>query len=65
MAQKCVDVLNSKSEIIFSGRDDCMDDYCWDVSLEKIRRDMRYEPQVGIEQAIKEMAEFLKSRDEK
>lgn len=65
LAQKCVDVLNSKSEIIFSGRDDCMDDYCWDVSLEKIRRDMRYEPQVGIEQAIKEMAEFLKSRDEK
>lgn len=59
LAKKCIEVLQSKSEIKFSGQDDYMDDYCWDVSLEKIRKDLGYEPQIHMEQAICELAEYF------
>lgn len=60
LAKKCIKVLKSKSEIKFSGQEDYMDDYCWDVSLEKICTDLGYEPKIGIEQAICEQAEYMK-----
>ena len=60
LAKKCIEVLQSKSEIKFSGQDDYMDDYCWDVSLEKIQKDLGYEPKIGMEQAICELAEFFR-----
>lgn len=64
LAKKCIEVLQSKSEIKFSGQDDYMDDYCWDVSLEKIRKDLGYEPKIGVEQAIYEQAEYMKQSEE-
>lgn len=65
LAQKCVEVLHSKSQIKFSGQDDYMDDYCWDVSLEKIHRDLGYEPRINIERAICELAEYMRNNAEK
>lgn len=61
LAEKCIEVLNSNSKILYSGKDDPMDDYIWDVSLEKIKNDLGYSPQINIEMAIKEMATFLES----
>ena len=44
---------------MFSGTEDSMDDYVWDVSLEKIQQDTGYVPKVSIESAIHELAEYL------
>lgn len=64
LAKKCIEVLQSESEIKFSGQDDYMDDYCWDVSLEKICTDLGYKPKIGLEQAIYEQAEYMKRLEE-
>ena len=52
----CVKLLESDSRIIFSGKEDFMDDYIWDVSLEHIKEDIGYEPEILIEEAILEYA---------
>lgn len=59
LAQMCKEILNSKSNIVFNGKDDYMDSYVWDASLEKIKNDINYNPSVTMEQAIKEYAEWL------
>lgn len=64
LAKKCVEILHSKSQIKFSEQDDYMDDYCWDVSLEKIHRDLGYKPKIGLEQAIYEQAKYIKHLEE-
>lgn len=56
LAELCVELLDSKSEIAYTGKEDMMDDYVWDVSLEHIRKDIGYEPKVSIEEAIIEYA---------
>lgn len=60
LAETCIDVLNSKSQIEFSGTEDPADEYVWDASLEKIKSDIGYEPEVSIEFAIKEFAESIR-----
>lgn len=62
LAQKCIEVLQSSSEIKYSSQDDYMDDYCWDVSLERIHSALGYQPKVKIEQAIFEMAEYYRKK---
>lgn len=59
LAKICVETLKSDSQILFSGTEDSMDDYVWDVSLEKIQQDTGYAPKVSIESAIHELAEYL------
>lgn len=56
LAELCVKLLESDSRIIFSGKEDFMDDYIWDVSLEHIKEDIGYEPEILIEEAILEYA---------
>lgn len=60
LAQKCVEILSSDSKILYSGKEDPMDHFVWDVSLDKIKQDIGYEPKVTIETAIKEMGEYFK-----
>lgn len=62
LAEKCVELLHSTSKIVLSGEEDPMDDYVWDVSLEKIHADLGYEPEVTIEEAILDYAESLKQK---
>lgn len=59
LAERCIETLHSNSKIVFSGQKDKMDDYVWDVSLEKIQQELGYEPQIEIEQAIREYASNL------
>lgn len=65
LAVKCKEVLKSNSHILISGKDDYMDDYVWDVSLERISRDTGYKPEVDIETAINELADYIKKIDKK
>ena len=60
LAEKCIEMLHSDSKIVFSGKEDEMDDYVWDVSLERIRGELGYEPQITIEQAILEYADSIR-----
>ena len=60
LAEKCIEILHSDSKIVFSGKEDEMDDYVWDVSLERIHGELGYEPQIIIEQAILEYADSIR-----
>lgn len=60
LAEKIVEISESSSEIKFSGTEDVSDGVVWDVSLEKISADMGYEPEIGIEECICEMCEYMK-----
>ena len=55
-----MEILSSDSKILYSGKEDPMDHFVWDVSLDKIKQDIGYEPKVTIETAIKEMGEYFK-----
>ncbi len=59
LAEKCIEVLNSNSNIVYTGMKDEMDDYVWDVSLEKIRKDIEYQPRISLEYAIREYSDYL------
>lgn len=59
LAQKCKAVVDSSSKIVFSGQPDYMDDYVWNVSLEKVKNDIGYEPEIPIETAIQEIYEDM------
>lgn len=58
LAVECKKVLKSQSDIVFMDAPNSMDDYIWDVSLEKISLDMGYIPEVNIDTAILEMADY-------
>lgn len=60
LAETCIEILHSDSHVVFSGKEDPMDDYIWDVSLEKIHKELGYTPEVTIEEAILEYAESIK-----
>lgn len=60
LAEQCIEILASDSQIVFSGKEDPMDDDIWEVSLERIHEDLGYQPQVSIEQAIREYADCVR-----
>ena len=62
LAQKCVEVAQSDSKIVFLDKEDPMDDYVWDICLDKIKKDMGYEPLVSVEEAIAEFIEYHKNK---
>lgn len=63
LAEKIIEVTGSASAIEYTGTEDKEENRVWDVSLEKIKTDMGYEPLIDIEYAIKELAEeFRKNR---
>lgn len=59
LAEMCIRVLDSRSKIEFSGKEDPADEYVWDASLDKIKKDIEYCPEISMEFAIKEFAESL------
>ncbi len=63
LARRCIEVLGSNSEIYFNGIDDPMDDYVWDVSLEKIMADIGYVPEKDIDFCINDLASNMKVCD--
>lgn len=62
LAKKCVEVTGSSSKIIFDKKEDPMDHYCWEISLEGIKKDIGYEPKVSIDDAIREYAAYIKEQ---
>lgn len=64
LAQKCIELTGSQSSIVFLDEPDPMDEYVWEISLERIKADLNYEPEVTIEDAIREYADILNKRKE-
>lgn len=64
LACACKDVLHSDSEITFSGKEDRMDNFVWDVSLDKICNDLGYDPKITIEEAIMDYADAISKGEE-
>lgn len=58
LARTIVKVLNSKSRITLTG-EDSSDEYIWDASLEKLKKDSGYVPEGNIEEIIKEYANYI------
>ena len=59
LAQKCVSLLHSKSKIVFSGESDPQDYVSWDISIERIIRDIGYQPMVSLDSAILDVAKSI------
>lgn len=59
LAQMCIDLTGSSSKIVFSGTPDPSDEHIWNVSLDKIKQDTGYEPEVTTEEMILEMKEYF------
>ena len=53
----------SYSRIVYSGQPDPADDYNWEVSLDKLKRDTGYESAVGIEEMITELKLYYSESD--
>ena len=63
LAKLCVALTNSSSQIILTGEPDPYDDVVWDVSLDKIKKDIGYDPKISIEDAILEYATILRNEN--
>ena len=61
LAQKCIETLHSSSKIMFTGTEDPMDDYNWEVSIDKLKQDTGFEPEINIEEAILDYAHVLET----
>lgn len=59
LANKCIEILNSKSKVVFADVEDPLDNLVWDVSIEKLKNDTGFEPVIGIEKCISDMGEAL------
>lgn len=62
LAETIIRVLGSTSKVEFSGNEDYMDSYVWDASLDKIKKDIDYNPVISIEYAIKEYANDIRGQ---
>lgn len=60
LAAECIKLTNSSSRMIYSKTADPMDDYIWDVSLDKITADLGYKPEISMDFAIKELCKHIK-----
>lgn len=60
LAKRCVELLDSASRIVFCGEDAC-DGQVWDVSIERAKRDMGYEPQRDLDYLITDLADSYRS----
>ena len=60
LAKKCVELTNSSSKIEFLDKPDPMDSHVWDISIDKIKKDIGYEPEISIDEAILEFSEIIK-----
>lgn len=63
LAKHCIKVLNSSSKIVYSGVDDPMEDYIWNVSLKKIKTDIDYQPEIRLDEMILELYEYFKAQE--
>lgn len=63
LAKKCVELTDSDSKIVFLDKPDPMDEYVWDISIDKIKKEIGYEPTVSIDEAILEFAETVKNEE--
>lgn len=55
VAQRCIALLGSESEVVHSG-DDPQDDLAWDVSIERARAELGWEPEHDVDRVIEELA---------
>lgn len=60
LASLCKRLLHSSSELFFKGEDPS-EDICWDISIEKARKILQFEPKVPIEQTILDIAKSYES----
>lgn len=57
-----IELTGSRSQITFPGIPDPADDQVWDVSLEKIKLVIPWEPVVSLDAMILEYADYLRNR---
>lgn len=60
LAKLCKEVLHSESRIVYVEVEDEMDCDIWDISLERIEKDMGFKPMVSLEESIIELADYYK-----
>ncbi|MBQ9900816.1 MAG: NAD(P)-dependent oxidoreductase [Clostridia bacterium] len=56
LAKKIISVLHSDSQIVFSGAEDPMDEWVWDIDISKLTQATGFQPQIGIDECILDLA---------
>lgn len=60
LAQLCIELCNSKSQIVFSGKEDITDGYVWDIDSTKLKTILGYKNMYSIEHTIRDIMKDLK-----
>lgn len=60
LAKLCIKLTNSKSKIIYSGKDDPSDDEVWDLDLTKVKKELGYKQKYTIEDTINDFIKEIK-----
>ncbi len=60
LAKLIISELNSSSEILFTKTEDPEETRCWEVSIEKLKKDSGFEPKIDLKEAIHEYADWVK-----
>ena len=64
LAKKVIEVLESKSKIVFTGQEDIYDGQSWEIDYSPLKEDIGYLPKIGLEEMILEYSEYLKRNEE-
>lgn len=59
LAEKCIEILGSSSQIVYNGQPDPSDDEAWDVCIDRLEKDTGYEPKLSIDECIRRQAAYL------
>lgn len=60
LAKLCIKMTSSKSKIIFNGKEDPEDDYCWKTSIDKAKKDFSFKPKYSLNDSINNILSYLK-----
>lgn len=59
LARLCIDCLDSRSKIVFSGRPDPEDDLSWQISIERATDALGWSPRVELSRTLGDLAAWL------
>lgn len=64
LAQKCIDVLDSSSQIVFGTENDRCDGQIWEIDDSPLKKAIEYQPSITLEDMILEYRDYLQSTGE-
>ena len=64
LAKLCIQITNSTSEIVYSGKNDPEENYRWEVSIAKAKKHFGFNPKYSIADSIIDILDYWKMRNQ-